>query len=228
MTKPRFIVFGMLKGGTRKTTSAMFTAFELASRSFNVLLIDADAGTQGVVDWSTRIMQLDPDGGLPFDVAQWTQSYGLLLPFVHQQIKRVTAAGAAPDYVLVDVGGETPEVLDQASRFADAVISPLGADQAELSRLDATRNVVRRAGAGDRHSILLTRVPSPRVGAAKAVREVLEGDTVAPFRVLRTEVPTNRLYVEQYGTVPTQHGAYVDLVQEIVSQDPDAMPEHYR
>jgi CobQ/CobB/MinD/ParA nucleotide binding domain len=96
----------MLKGGSRKSTTAMMLAFALTSRRHDVLVVDADHGTQGVTDWATRVYA---DGGeLPFHVAQWTPRLGLLVPFIQQQARETLA-----QRILVDVGSEAPEVLRQ-------------------------------------------------------------------------------------------------------------------
>lgn len=210
-TDPRVILVAMLKGGTRKSTTAVFTAWALAEAGEEVLVIDADAGTQGVTDWASRIYA-DPDTlGLPFHVVQWTHRLGLLVPFVRE---RARALGV--HRVIIDIGGEAPEVLAQAARMAHRVVSPVGPEQGELGRLVPTREVVRDSG-GAPMSVLLTRVPKPRCGIAKNVRDVLEHDR---FHVLRTEVPHNReMYAHPWGTVPISYGAYADLAAELREMD---------
>jgi cellulose biosynthesis protein BcsQ len=194
-----------LKGGTRKSTTTMMTAFALARRGHDALVVDADAGTQGVTDWASRVYAAG--GELPFDVAQWTHALGLLVPFV-QTKQRETGAR----FVLIDVGGEAPEVLRQAVVIADRVISPTGAEQAELSRLAPTSALVREADAP--MSVLLNRVPSPGAGVARAVREALTRDG---FDVLRTEIPQNReRYAHVWGTVPDGLEAYDELAAELL------------
>jgi CobQ/CobB/MinD/ParA nucleotide binding domain len=198
-------LLAMLKGGSRKSTTTMMLAFALASRGRDVLVIDADHGTQGVTDWATRVYA---DGGeLPFHVAQWTPRLGLLVPFIQQQ-QRETLAGD----VLVDVGGEAPEVLRQVVLVATRVITPTGAEQGELARLPATAAIVRPAGV--RHSVLLARVPSPGRGAARdARRDLTEGG----YEVLATEIQQHReRYADIWGTVPADVYAYGDLADELL------------
>lgn len=194
----------ILKGGCRKSTTAMMLAFALARQDVDVLVIDADAGTQGVTDWSSRVYA----GGdeLPFDVIQWSPRAGLLVPFI-QQAQRDTGAAI----VIVDVGGEAPEVIKQAVLIADRVITPVGAEQAELGRVEPTASLVRSAGKP--MSIVLNRVPVPGAGAAAAAREALTGDG---YHVLATEVGQNgTLYAHCWGTVPTELGAYEKLATEL-------------
>src|SRR5690606_3552531 len=104
----------------------------------DVLVVDADHGTQGVTDWASRVYAAGDE--LPFHVVQWAPSQGLLVPFI-QQAQRDTGAGR----VLVDVGGEAPEVLRQVLVQARLVVAPVGPEQGELSRVPATALLTREA-----------------------------------------------------------------------------------
>jgi cellulose biosynthesis protein BcsQ len=203
----RLWLIATLKGGARKSTTALLLAFELAAQGENVLVVDADAGTQGVTDWATRVYAAG--GELPFHVIQWAPSQGLLVPFV-QRAQRETGAAR----VLVDVGGEAPEVLKQAVLVADLVISPAGPEQGELARVPATASIVKPSGVP--MLALLTRVPTPGKGIAREARGYLtrEGHEVA-----EVEIPQNRDdYAHIWGTVPTSNGAYADLAAELVKR----------
>jgi hypothetical protein len=198
----------MLKGGTRKSTTAMMLAFGLAYRRQDVMVIDADHGTQGVTDWATRVYAAG--GELPFHVVQWTPRLGLLVPFIQQQASE-TLAGR----VLVDVGGEAPEVLRQVVLMATMVISPAGPEQGELARLPATAEIVRATGVPQ--AVLLTRVPAVGRGAARDARWDL---TDAGYDVLSAEIPQNReRYADIWGTVPQDLGAYDVLADELLERE---------
>jgi AAA domain len=206
-TRPLWVV-SMLKGGTRKSTTAMMLAFGLASRRHDVLVIDADHGTQGVTDWATRVYAAGSE--LPFHVVQWTPRLGLLVPFIQQQVSE-TLAGR----VLVDVGGEAPEVLRQVVLMATMVISPAGPEQGELARLPATAEIVRATGVPQ--AVLLTRVPAVGRGAARDARWDL---TDAGYDVLGAEIPQNReRYADIWGTVPQDLGAYDVLADELLERE---------
>jgi hypothetical protein len=199
-------LIAMLKGGTRKTTTAMNLGFGLARRGRDVLVIDADYRSQGVTDWGSKVYAAG--GELPFDVSQWTPGFGLLVPFVQKQAKEMSAQN-----VLVDVGGEDPEAISQLIMIANQVISPVGPEDAEISRLPATRSLVEPSGVP--MSVLLTRVPVPGRGLARDARRDIEK---AGMRVLGTEIEHNReRYANVWGTVPDDLGAYDDLATELLA-----------
>lgn len=206
-SRPLWVV-SMLKGGSRKSTTTMMLAFALASRRQDVLVIDADHGTQGVTDWATRVYAAG--GELPFHVSQWTPRLGLLVPFIQQQVRETLA-----ERVLVDVGGEAPEVLRQVVLMATMVISPAGPEQGELSRLPATAAIVRPTAVPQ--AVLLTRVPAAGRGASRDARIDLAD---AGFDVLQTEVPQNRqVYADVWGTVPDDLGTYDALAGELLERE---------
>lgn len=194
-----------LKGGVRKSTTTMMLAFALAKRGEEVVVIDADAGTQGVTDWASRVYAQRQQ--LPFHVFQWGPTAGLLIPFIQRHIDETNATR-----VLVDLGGEAPEVVLQVLHMAERVISPVGPEQAEMSRLPATEALVRPSGVP--MSVLLTRVPQPGAGAAREVRSLL---TAEGYDVLATETRQNReRYAHIWGTVPEDLGEYDMLADELL------------
>lgn len=207
-SKPPLWLISILKGGASKSTTAMMLAFALSRGEEEVLVIDADHGTQGVTDWASRVYA---DGGeLPFHVAQWTPRLGLLVPFVQRQCRETRAT-----HVIVDVGGEAPEVLRQIIMIATLVISPASAEQGELSRLPATASIVRPTGVPMR--VLLTRVPAPGLGRAREARRDLTSDG---YSVLNTEIPQHLgMYSDVWGTTPDDLGAYDALAAELLKEE---------
>jgi cellulose biosynthesis protein BcsQ len=200
----------ILKGGARKSTTTMMLAFALAECGFEVLVVDADAKTQGVTDWTSRVYARDPEVDFPFHVHQWTQSMGLLVPFIQAKQRETKAS-----FVLVDVGGEAPEVLSQGAILADLIVSPLGPEQGEISRVEPTRSLLPREKRKD-HWLLLTRVPAEGKGAAKGAREQLVEDG---FRVLETEIPQDRdTYAHVWGSVPPTPGNYTKAANELMGK----------
>jgi cellulose biosynthesis protein BcsQ len=199
--------FLMLKGGIRKTTSAWFVAQGLARSGANVLLIDADSGTQGVTDWATRVWNAGSEPA--FFVRQWTPRLGLLVEFVREQ-----QANTGARYVIIDVGAEFPEVARQAAMISTMCVMPVGAEQAELARLSETSRLIEQANPLAARLVLLTRVPQPRRGVAQQVRELLTGED---YVVLNVEITHNRdRYAHVFGKVVVDLGEYDPLIDELV------------
>lgn len=199
------IAVAYLKGGVRKTTSVVFLAYTFAQRGHTVLVVDADKGTQGVVEWASDLIAADKE--LKFHVRQWSPDSGLLVSFIKEQAR---ATGAT--IVLVDVGGEDPDSVGKAAKVADLVLSPVGCEKAELKRMGATVATVK--GEGDvPHYVLLTRVPQPGKGTAREVREMLAAGGVSVFK---TEITHNKdRYSHVFGDEPGDLGEYAELANEL-------------
>lgn len=205
---PTRVLVAYLKGGVGKSTTAMMLAFAWSKRGKNVMVIDADAGTQGVTDWASRFYAAHPEGELPFDVFQWAPRYGLLTPWVRGRERETS-----PDITILDVGGEAPEVLSQAAVMADVVVGPTQPTQADLGRIMPTRTVVQKANPSAEFVISLNRVSYIRSGAARDAREMLEEDGLT---VLNTEVTNSRgRYADVWGRIPANMGAYWDMSEEL-------------
>lgn len=197
----------MLKGGARKTTTTMFLAFALAY-DHNVLVVDADMGTQGVMDWSGSFYADNPNLSLPFDVVQYSRGEGHLWPYVQRVAREHEST-----LVIIDSGSEDPLTVREAARRANLVISPVGPDQAELGRVEPTVTTIRAVAPDVAHVCLLTRVPVVGAGVALAAREQLRA---WGYRVLSSEVPHHRaLYESVWGSVPEELGAYAAVAGEL-------------
>lgn len=198
------IAVATLKGGVRKTTTAVLTAFALAQQGVNVCVIDADTHTQGLTDWMSSVYA--GGGTLPVDGRQWSRrDGGMLVPFVQR-----AAADTGADVVILDMGAEDPDAIRQVLPLVHAVVSPVGPEDAELRRLPATRALV----APLEPRVLLTRVDRAGFGSAFAARRDLRE---AGYTVMEWEVPRSRaVYADVFGSVPANLGAYVGVARELV------------
>jgi cellulose biosynthesis protein BcsQ len=199
-----------LKGGVGKTKTTMFVAQDLADRGYEVMIGDADPGTQGVVGWVSTLTRDYPSYDLPWHVKQWARTEDLLVQWVDRHAR---ATGAR--YVVLDIGAEIPDVLTFAAMLADQVIVPCGTQQDELDRIAATFTSLQgglRPGVVPR--VLLTRVDQLGAGAARKVRKALVG---GGYSVFATEVSRNRGLYDRFG-LPMKDGTgeYHDLVDELL------------
>ena len=204
-------MFGMLKGGVCKTTSALFVAVALQQQGRRVLLIDADPGTQGVVDWCRRWRRDYGEGSIPFAVAQWTHSRGMFSTFVEER-----AGDGQYTHVLVDVGSEIPDVLRIGAIYSDQVIMPVSPEGAQVARIAPTWKIVAEEGQPGAGLVALTRVPSVGKGVAADLRRDLSD---GGFTVAAAEVPRNLAVYAQFGQPITEVGAYAALADELRARD---------
>jgi cellulose biosynthesis protein BcsQ len=228
-----------LKGGPGKTTTAFLLALALSELDHQVVLICADPKSQGSRDWYRKATARANRGqGLPvpFTLLEWnsTEMNGRPAKFC----KAAEAQYPEATVIIVDTGGEAPEVFSSTATWADYLIVPCGAQDAELARMPATFDAaaeISETRPEDRPllvSALLTRVPAVGLGSAREAREYLDGtvlklqaeaevpeaqQTGLDMHVLGTEVKYHKArYCDIYGTNPTDLGAYADLAVEII------------
>jgi chromosome partitioning protein len=228
-----------LKGGPGKTTTSVMLARALSDLDHQVVLICADPKSQGSRDWYRKATARANRGQgepLPFALLEWnsTELNGRPAKFCKAAEEKYPEATV----FIVDTGGEAPEVFSSTATWADYLIVPCGAQDAELARMPATFDAAAEISE-DRPehrpllvSALLTRVPAVGLGSAREAREYLDGTvqklqaeagvpeadrTGLDMHVLGTEVKYHKArYCDIYGTNPVDLGAYADLAMEIV------------
>lgn len=195
-----------LKGGSTKTTSAVFVAHVLSERGRRVLLVDADP--QGsAMRWH------EYSGGFAFPVVS------LPTGRLHRDLPEIT--GDRYDVTVID----TPPLETQRSivlsafRASSRVLVPCAPTPIEFERLPVVRETLREAAELRRDeteppsAVLLTRTVA---GAASTAvwRESIEH---AGWRVLRGSIGRLERFSQAYGGPVTGAGktAYGDAVTEL-------------
>jgi chromosome partitioning protein len=191
------IAVANLKGGTAKTTSAVFLAHALVTEG-STLLIDADP--QGsALSWSETAEDL------PFPVV------AMPVTNLHRQVE--TLAGAY-DHLVIDTPPGHAGIVASALRSVGLVLVTVAPTVMDLDRLNATLKLIEEAQAlndGLETRVLMTRV---RQGtrSQRDVRDVLVEDGVP---VLTTEIPLRESIAMAGGTVVTDLVEYRALLEEL-------------
>ena len=185
-----------LKGGTGKTTSAVYLARGL-SETGRTLLIDMEA-YGSALSWS------ESAPSLPFVTIQ--------MP-VKDLHKRVDNLAQGYDHVVIDTPAIVRPIGRSALMSAQHAIIPISPSLLDIDRLNETLALIDEVEHMNdlTTSILLTRV---RRGtkSAKATREAL---SEMGLHVLTAEIPLLEAYAGAAGTDPSDLGEYGDALEEI-------------
>lgn len=201
------IVVGMLKGGSGKTTSAIFMALAYARRGHRVLVLDGDATSQSAYDWA-RLAEAAGEP-LPYTVQRH--------PFedIADYLREVRETDY--DVIIVDAGGGSATYFELAVSAADLVFMPLAPAGADARRVDATlASATRGADRNDNEdgvsAVMVLVRADRRTGQPAAWREQLEADD---HNIAKTEIGDYVLYSDAYGHCPRSAGEYEKLLVEV-------------
>jgi chromosome partitioning protein len=183
------------KGGTGKTTTAVYIASAL-HRQGSTLLIDADP-QNSALRWST---------GLPFQVVS------LPVPDLH---RRVPELAASYEHLVIDTPPGDLAIIRGAVLSVPLVVVPVSATGLDIDRLAPTWQILEELEPshplGLQVGVLLTKVRRGTRSRIEA-RDVL---AELGYPMLDTEIPLAELYAGSFGTSPTDFGAYDDLLGEL-------------
>lgn len=200
------IVIGMLKGGTGKTTSAIFAALRFAEQGKKVTILDGDQTSQSSHDWS-RLARA-AGSPLPFDVVRF--------PFQEDVAEEIQRLRGEVDVVIVDAGGGNSSYFEEACSEADLLLIPLGPTAAEARRIPATMVSAERAAARNPRGLTVFCVivrADARTSQPRRWRTQLLEDG---HPLTDTNVGDLVLYSDAYGTLPPTVGAYEPLLAEVL------------
>ncbi len=192
-----------LKGGTAKTTSAMFLAAALARRG-RTLLVDCDP--QGsALSWSETA---EADGyELPFAMM------GMPTKDVHRKLSRVVGDY---DHLVVDTPPGEIAITRSALRAAEVALVATSPSVMDVSRFRPTLDLladVEDLNEDLAYYVLITR--TRRISReGRDARQVME-DMGLP--VLKTEIPQLSFYSEAFGAPVEDLAEYEAVIEELMA-----------
>ncbi|WP_149823698.1 hypothetical protein [Streptomyces tailanensis] len=120
---PTVIVVGMLKSGTRKTTSAWFIALYYAVvLDLPTLQLDADATSQSAYDWF-RVAQAE-SFGIPANLVVERYPFDDIAEYIRAKRSEFGA-------IVVDAGGGSARIFHEAVTEANRLIVPVAPTKIE-------------------------------------------------------------------------------------------------
>ena len=207
--RPLRLGVGHRKGGTTKTTVAVYLSLALARRFTHdpVHLVDADVTNDSASTWARLAGSLWPSN---LTLHTWEHDGEGLADFA----RRVVPADA---HLVIDTGPHAQNALADAMRLADIFLVPLRPSKMEVASLFPTLQIA--AAVYDESPFELRALFSdshPRTIVHREADEALREAFDAPVPRMTTEIPHSVRYIEAFGVVPRNLGAFPDLLQELI------------
>ena len=181
-----------LKGGTGKTTSAIYIAIALMHQGKAVYVLDGDP--QGsATEWAQQAE--DTGAPLPFNV----------VPANARSIARVAAADN--EWIIIDCPPGESGIIDTAVQVADHVIIPTRPSTIEVNRMWSTTDL-----AGDTPITVLMTSVIPNTTSLQELREALAEEGIPTFKI---GIPQREAIKKTFGQVPAKLYGYDTILAEL-------------
>ena len=172
-----------------------------------ILLVDADPRSQTSDDWCNLAK---------FQGHEWPQNI-VVIPWATPNVaSHVRAVEKDYDHIIIDTGGDNPDILGAALTVVDLLLMPFAASQPETRRIAATFQVYKSVKVGPNPRLmafaLLVKTWKNSVKARKARADLVK----AGVPIADTEIPELTRYCEAFGTVPPEAWAYAELLKELM------------
>lgn len=183
------------KGGTGKTTSAIYLACALHRAGHHPIVIDLDP--QGSAsDWADRATETGQP--LPFAVEDSNL----------RRLDRIITAAGDGAVIILDTPPGDPATIDAAIKAADFAVVPAQASAIEIARVWETIRSIESIP----HGVLIT---SARLGT-RNLEEVVDALEARDVGVFRARIPIRERIRDAFGTYPTRDEGYGSVAEEIL------------
>lgn len=191
---PHIVSIIQSKGGTGKTTTAMFLAAALAESGHNVAVLDMDP-QQSAVRWSQHA------GNLEFLVIKAATVRDL-----NNQLRRETSA----DFIIIDTPPGVSQLIDTAASVASMILVPTGVSPMEIDRTQVTLEAL--SGLDAPVAVVLTNVDRRERLLDEVHAQLVGNKTAALADVV---IPTRAATRRAFGTVPALTEPWKALADEL-------------
>lgn len=189
------IAFCNLKGGTGKTTSAVYTATALQRAGFAVAVYDCDP--QGsATEWAELAEEASTP--LPFEV----------IPANARTLKRLADVGEK--WALIDCPPGNSQIIDSAIDIADHVVIPTRPSGIEVDRMWMTIELAK----GKSIKVLLTSTIA-NTKSLDQLREALQAEGMDSFR---GTIPQREKIKNSFGELPIDLFGYQAVATELIGE----------
>lgn len=180
-----------IKGGSARTTTAMFLASAYLHLGYEVAVVDTDY-QESATTWAARVR--DTGQPLLFPVHSCPLSSQVLRtePDKVEQITRLDAPGAM---TILDTPSATPEIMPAISKISDFALVPFATPPVDYQATLATLQSLTIA-----HAVVMTRVDYKK-REEEQMRQRFHEDEV---HVLKAKIPYRECYRRVYVPTPAE------------------------
>ena len=203
------ITVGLQKGGVAKSTTAIFLGLAAhRDTGGRVLIVDADPRSQTAYTWKG------------FAEDEWPEGV-VVIPWPTLDVDRsVRAVAQDYEHIIIDTGGDNPEILARSLRATRSLLMPLAPNAAEYTRAAATVELARGVAATWNpdltYKVAFVRTGGGQDADVRRMRLFFDEHGV-PYA--ETRIRQRKMYSRAFGTSVPDLGEYADLYKELATEE---------
>lgn len=172
-----------------------------------ILVVDADPRSQTSLDWRNFAEESGH---------KWPENIVVIPWAVKNLDSHVRAVAPNYDDIIIDTGGDNPDILGAALQVVEVLLMPFAASKPETRRIGATFEVAGRVIASTNPGLMLFALLVRTRSRSKKVREAKEELVANSIPIADTEIRELDRYRDAFGTVPPEAWGYADLLRELM------------